>query len=796
MKKNISFLFGISLIFTLSGCGEIETPIGSVQTSTPFSIPATEVNLLPTPTPLGKTIIVTSMADSGSGTLRQALLDAQSGDTISFDTAIFSPNDPKVIDVQTPLPGITQGNVTVDASNAGVILNGSKIPDGWNSGLSAHSNNNIIRGLQVVGFSGAGIVIDFGQNNLVENNISYGNDYGIGLWGLETANNSISSNLVGIMADGVTARGNRSSGIIIMEGSHGNTIGPDNHIAFNGNTGIEILGPESLGNSISQNSIHNNGKGIVLSDGGDAEIKAPTILSFNLQVGTLDGATCSGCTVEIFSDNSDEGAIFEGRITADSDGNYAFKKGESLTGPYLTAIAIDQNNNTSPFSIPTFGTSRSLVIQDGNKSLRTILQTKPTYELADNRIGSVGMCDKSLPLGQTQDLLSSMDQVVDLGIKHFRFTIVCIDFENVDWDQSEFTFDERQNEFLTQMTNNGVMVTYLLTFRDDALGGEGRPIHSRFQAEAEINRFLDYLHFIIPHIKDKVAIYEIWNEPNIKDSVQWIEPDDYINLVRRAVPVIRQEDPQAKIMLAGTTYLRDLDSREYLFRIFNSDILPLVDVISWHPFYAASPEFESEYYYEYPSIIQQIKDTARAHGFQGEYLAGEITWWTAEESGAKDWGIWYSDIAAAKYHARSIMMHLGMDVGVNNNSTPSAFASRRIADNTISNLCTVMAGTRTIDIPLEFDREIANLQSYSFETTDGDILIAFWTDGIAVDDDPGITATLTLSNSSVGEAVGIDILYGFEQQIQANIENGNIVLSNILVKDYPIILRLENFSTP
>jgi len=260
--------------------------------------------------------------------------------------------------------------------------------------------------------------------------------------------------------------------------------------------------------------------------------------------------------------------------------------------------------------------------------------------------------------------------------------------------------------------------------------------------------------------------------------------------------VIQQEDPKAKIMLAGTTYLRDLDSRDYLLRILNSDILPLVDVISWHPFYAASPEYDSDYYYEYPGIVQQIKDTASAHGFEGEYLAGEITWWTAAESEATDWGISYSDIVAAKYHARGILMHLGMDVGVTNNSTPSAYSSRRIADNTIRNLCTVMAGTRTTGIHLEFDREIANLQSYSFETPDGDILVAFWTDGIAMDDDPGIIATLTLPVSSAGEVVGIDVLYGFEQQIHANLEDGNLVLRDILVKDYPIILRFKSVSAP
>ena len=43
----------------------------------------------PNPTGPGNTIVVTKNDDSGSGTLRQALSEAVSGDVITFDTTIF-----------------------------------------------------------------------------------------------------------------------------------------------------------------------------------------------------------------------------------------------------------------------------------------------------------------------------------------------------------------------------------------------------------------------------------------------------------------------------------------------------------------------------------------------------------------------------------------------------------------------------------------------------------------------------------------------------------------------------------
>jgi hypothetical protein len=65
-----------------------------------------------------------------------------------------------------------------------------------------------------------------------------------------------------------------------------------------------------------------------------------------------------------------------------------------------------------------------------------------------------------------------------------------------------------------------------------------------------------------------------------------------------------------------------------------------------------------------------------------------------------------------------------------------------------------------------------------------------WTDGVAVDDDPGVPATITFPGTSAEQVIGIDVLHGFEQGLIIEMENGNLVIRELLVKDYPIILRL------
>ena len=79
----------------------------------------------------GTTITVTSAEEVGEGTLRQALLDAHRGDTITFEPSIFPPDDPATIFfANNVLPNVSQGDITIDASNAGVILDGSYLPQG------------------------------------------------------------------------------------------------------------------------------------------------------------------------------------------------------------------------------------------------------------------------------------------------------------------------------------------------------------------------------------------------------------------------------------------------------------------------------------------------------------------------------------------------------------------------------------------------------------------------------------------------------------------------------------------
>jgi hypothetical protein len=114
-------------------------------------------------------LVVDSPADSGPGTLRQALQDATGPAVITFDPSVFPPDAPVAIRLSRSLPELNQGDLTMDASEAGVILDGSGITaQELQVGLSITSDHNVVRGLQITGFSAAGIGLTGGaQGNTI-----------------------------------------------------------------------------------------------------------------------------------------------------------------------------------------------------------------------------------------------------------------------------------------------------------------------------------------------------------------------------------------------------------------------------------------------------------------------------------------------------------------------------------------------------------------------------------------------------------------------------------------------------
>jgi len=751
-------------------------------------------------------IVVNNTADSGTGTLRWALQTARSGDVITFDDAVFPPRNPATIYLKTDLPWIEQGNLTIDASSAGVILDGSHVHDDWIAGLRIESPGNVIWGLQIRNFRDLGIDLVGGASNntiggdrsigsglLGQGNLISSNGAGIICGG--TSGNVITGNIIGTNTAGEEDWGNRTYGIWLEHGASHNVIGPDNIIAYNGFYGVRTTEEATVANTITRNSIYSNGgDGIRLEGGGDKALESPLVLSFDLASGGVSGITCANCKVEIFSDEGGEGREYEGKTTADSSGAFIFAARQPLLGPHLTATATDNRGSTSAFSIYTVGDTRvGTSLQKGTNLPIERFRARKSHELADNRLGT------QMPSYRWEDVGAAewnVEIISNLGLKWNRFS-----FDPLDpWREApseELGISIRkvtvgQEHLVAGLRQNGIQICYVLEYWDESMlrgAQEEGTSYSRFRTEDEVQQYIDYVRYLVHTLRGQVAYYGILNEPDVQCAWSWVRLDDYIHLVESTIPVIREEDPAAKIVIGATSNSVYDRPREYLFGILSSSAVGDADAISFHPMYGASPAYAlyRDYYYSYPTFVEEVRRVAASHGYQGELIAEEMDWRTALNVTPDESWI-YSDVTAAKYYARGMIINLGMDlrVGV---AGDDLFQIAPVVAVT-SNTCTIMAGHEAIDMPVDIDIDYEPAAYCAFRYPNGDRMLAVWTDGVAQDNDPGVPAVITFPGLTAATVTGIDVLHGFEQELVFEADGEDTIIRNLLVKDYPIFIRL------
>jgi hypothetical protein len=217
--------------------------------------------------------------------------------------------------------------------------------------------------------------------------------------------------------------------------------------------------------------------------------------------------------------------------------------------------------------------------------------------------------------------------------------------------------------------------------------------------------------------------------------------------------------------------------------------MPLVDVLSVHPFYSESPEFESEYYYGYPELFKKIKDTAFSNGFKGTFEADELGYFTKEDFPPDMHGRLpvYSETVASKYLARTILLNLSLDCRI----SCLQKISRPLQSGVIRNMCTIMSKAVPDDYSVSVECNAKPVKSCSFKNSAGEKLIAVWFDGVAAENDPGRKCSIVLPDISSGSITCIDPLYGFEQQLVISGKEGNTLIEGFKLKDYPLIIRIS-----
>lgn len=235
----------------------------------------------------GGACTVTNTKDSGSGSLRRCMQTAGISTTIDFDPTAFLPLSPVTISLQTPLPWIVTPGLTIDGSNAGVVLDGSGLADG-NGFVITGTHGVTIQGLQIVKFPRFGVAMIGGTENCIiggsraigagplgQGNLISGNGFsGVLIQENATKANRVFGNYIGTNIAGNAAWPNGGAGVLINGGTSKNIIGgnsPSTRNLLSGNTfsGVELGDSGTTENEIGGNYIGTDVNGVTaLSNGG------------------------------------------------------------------------------------------------------------------------------------------------------------------------------------------------------------------------------------------------------------------------------------------------------------------------------------------------------------------------------------------------------------------------------------------------------------------------------------------------------------------------------------------------
>jgi uncharacterized repeat protein (TIGR01451 family) len=295
-----------------------------------------ETRLLPT------AYVVTSIADSGPGTLRQAILDSNANpgttNSISFQItgtgvqtiellSTLTITAPVVLDATTqpgyagsPLIALDGSNETT-AGSAIVISAGNTTIKGLSingfsgDGIDLESSGNDVITANILGSatagatshanSGDGILVDGVADNLITQNTISGNQgAGLAVQGAGAVHNVISGNFIGTDSTGESANAN-SAGVAIMASASTNTVGGTtasdrNVISGNTNAGVFVSDQGTAGNIIEGNYIGTDATGSAAL----GNLYGVTVQSG--AVGTMIGGDQQGTGNLIASNNGDE----------------------------------------------------------------------------------------------------------------------------------------------------------------------------------------------------------------------------------------------------------------------------------------------------------------------------------------------------------------------------------------------------------------------------------------------------------------------------------------------------------
>jgi hypothetical protein len=438
-------------------------------------------------------------------------------------------------------------------------------------------------------------------------------------------------------------------------------------------------------------------------------------------------------------------------------------------------------------------------------------------------------------LGQTRDEHRWLwPLAVDLGVKWIRigYHDDPVNWHWVEQEKGRLAVDPMADAAIDYLVERGVDIVLALGFGNRLYSNADPARHLPQLWEwyyenpcppttpEALEAWAGYVRFMARKYCGRIKVFEIWNEWNI--GVYWgAQPslEQYLAIARLTIPILRQECPQAKVMLGSyagyfpgiSTWSPDelaQQERDSLLLAAIRELAPEIDIIGWHPFYQTDPDKPAVR--SYTADVRRFQDWCRTQGFHGDFCASEWSYGASypEPTPPNWWGDYVcSELAKAKYVARLSVQHTAlacdsffcetwgnsyyaMDLTLMRRtftSDPISPQQPQAAYYVMRNLATALENLQPAAFDFHVEGGPADLEQFALERP-GEQVVTLWQPGQAADDCPGVPADLILSGRC-RQATGYDPLNGVEQELDLEFVDGGTRIRGLLIKDYPILVR-------
>lgn len=253
------------------------------------------------------------------------------------------------------------------------------------------------------------------------------------------------------------------------------------------------------------------------------------------------------------------------------------------------------------------------------------LSHPPTLQPSENNVDSALGIAGWIYDGEERDFQFQAFQ--EMGITNLRTEL---QWHNVEKSPGVFNFSAYEDK-INAAVEAGINIIGLL--------GYGNPIYpnecgnnDRHCPPADYDLFGNYVYAMVEHFKDRITMWEIWNEQNAGyrfwKSNGTGDPDGYGALLKIAYSKAKQADPNCQVAYGGLFYYPQIikGAEEFLSQSldYHPDLIHSFDALAFHPYDMYPPSNAPEYSEpdlsipidSIPQQMQKLQQVLRNHNKQ------------------------------------------------------------------------------------------------------------------------------------------------------------------------------------